>query len=78
MLFASRPNPVVFKRKSIRFGDVVAEATGLNAGVGFLLYVDHGRVTALEGYTFGEPWPDVVVVKSWDYATMPRDLSSLA
>ncbi len=68
---------VPLRDESIRFGDVIAEVIGLEAGAGFVLYVDKGRITALEGYTFGEPWPAEVEVNSFDYSTMPRDFSPL-
>ena len=64
-------------KDSIRFGDVVAEVVGLEAGVGFLLYVDRGRMTALEGYTFEEAWPERIEVHSMGYAKEPCDFSSL-
>ena len=42
------------------FGDVVAEIEGLKEGAGFLLYVKDGALDMLEGYTFGESWPEDV------------------
>ena len=42
----------------LKFGDVNAEIDGLLHGAGFVLYVEAGLVTMLEGYTYGEPWPD--------------------
>lgn len=42
----------------LKFGDVVAETNELQDGAGFLLYVEAGLLVMLEGYTFGEPWPD--------------------
>lgn len=36
-------------------------------GVGFLLYVDDGLITMLEGYTYGEPWPQPVGEFSLSY-----------
>jgi hypothetical protein len=44
----------------IRFGDVVADLPALKNGIGFLLYVDNGLIHVLEGYTFGEDWPEDV------------------
>jgi hypothetical protein len=44
----------------LKFGDVVAEIDGLQHGAGFVLYVEAGLLVMLEGYTFGEPWPDRV------------------
>jgi hypothetical protein len=42
----------------LKFGDVVAEIGGLQHGAGFVLYVESGLLAMLEGYTYGEPWPD--------------------
>jgi hypothetical protein len=42
----------------LKFGDVVAEIDGLEHGAGFVLYVQQGLLTLLEGYTYDEPWPD--------------------
>ena len=44
----------------LKLGDVIAKIPGLEHGAGFLLYVDNGSITALEGYTFEEPWPVVI------------------
>ena len=38
-------------------GDVGAEFLGLQHGAGFLLFIRGGRVSMLEGYTYGEAWP---------------------
>jgi hypothetical protein len=43
----------------IQFGDVVARAiSGLQYGGGFVLFIEHGLMTMLEGYSFGDDWPD--------------------
>ena len=41
---------------SLRWGNVGAR---LNASVetGYLLYIDDGYLTAIEGYTYGDEWP---------------------
>ncbi len=44
----------------LKFGDVIAEIEGLEHGAGFLLYVEAGLMVMLEGYTFGETWPERV------------------
>lgn len=41
----------------VRFADVVAELRGVEHGVGFVLFIERGRMIALEAYTFDEPWP---------------------
>lgn len=45
---------------SFKLGDVYAEIDGLLHGAGFLLHVDRGRISVLEGYTYDEPWPEVI------------------
>ncbi len=40
-----------------QFGDVVATIRGLEHGAGFVLWVDDGLLSCLEGYAFGEDWP---------------------
>src|SRR5256885_15953729 len=40
------------------FGDVGADIEGLRHGAGFLLFLKDGYLDMLEGYTYGEPWPD--------------------
>ena len=42
----------------IRFGDVGASVQGLEGGLGFMVYVDEGKLTMLEGYCYDETWPD--------------------
>lgn len=37
-------------------GDVDASVDGLEHGAGFLLFVRGGRLAALEGYSYEEPW----------------------
>jgi len=44
--------------RRIVFGDVLASMSELQNGAGFLVYVEDGLLTMLEGYSFGEPWPD--------------------
>ena len=42
------------------FGDIVADIEGTPYGAGFLLFIREGRLDMLEGYSYGEPWPDNV------------------
>jgi len=52
--------PRVEWHPTLKLGDVVGEADNVKHGVGFLLYVDGGTRSMLEGYTYEEPWPDEV------------------
>jgi len=55
-----------------RLGDVHAEIGGLEHGAGFILWIEDGRLSCLEGYSYQEAWPDQVtafrVWKSGDSA----------
>ncbi len=63
--------------RSIRFGDVLADISGLDHGAGFLLFIDGGLITMLEGYTnSNEPWPASVEAFELRYWEPRRDLSA--
>lgn len=63
--------------RSIRFGDVLATIDGLEHGAGFLLFIDNGLITMLEGYTnANEPWPDRVARFELRYWQPQRDLTA--
>jgi hypothetical protein len=43
------------------FGDdVYADIEGLEHGAGFLLWLEDGWLSCLEGFSYAEPWPDTV------------------
>lgn len=67
------PAPVA----KLRFGDVQATISGLRHGAGFLLYVDGGLLTMLEGYSYEEPWPEEIREFSVSYLD-PARKSALA
>jgi hypothetical protein len=48
------------KSGMLRFGDVEAQMDGLLHGAGFALYVKDGSLDAIEGYTYDEPWPQLI------------------
>lgn len=52
-----RPAPV--KPGRLDLGDVAATIEGLEHGAGFVLFVQDGVLAELEGFSYGEPWPDV-------------------
>lgn len=61
-----------------RFGDVLAEVEGLEHGAGFVLFIDDGLVTMLEGYsTANEPWPEHPAGWTLRYWPPERDLAPL-
>lgn len=47
-------------RKTLALGDATATIDGLEHGAGFVLFVEEGVLEMLEGFSFGEPWPDDV------------------
>lgn len=61
-----------------RFGDVLAEIEGLEHGAGFVLFIDDGLITMLEGYsTANEPWPEHPAGWTLRYWPPERDLGPL-
>ncbi len=60
------------------FGDVEAVLEGVEHGAGFLLWFRNGRMSQLEGYSYGEPWPKDAGRFSLRYRDhRQRDLSRL-
>jgi hypothetical protein len=47
-------------RKQLALGDATVTIDGLERGAGFVLFVREGVLGMLEGFSYGEPWPDVV------------------
>lgn len=45
---------------SLRWGKTGARLNASKLETGYLVYVDDGYVTAVEGYTYGDPWPPQV------------------
>lgn len=65
-------------RERVHLGDVEADIPGLEHGAGFVLFIEDGYLTALEGYTYGEQWPTDDRRARLKYtATSGRDLTSL-
>ena len=77
--FGHPPEAVRLQTPSrVRFGDVLADIEGLEHGAGFVLYIDEGLITMLEGYTAAnEPWPDPTGRFSLRYLHPGRDLGPL-
>lgn len=51
-------NPVqqIESCKNFHIGDVAGTIN--DTGVDFVLFIDNGLISLLEGYTFGDPWPE--------------------
>ena len=45
-------------------GDHPALASLRRQGAGFVLFIRSGRLSVLEGFTYGEDWPDVPPILS--------------
>ncbi|MDP1626565.1 hypothetical protein [Parvibaculum sp.] len=56
------------------FGDVNAQIAGLKHGAGFVVFVRDGRLDMLEGYSYDEPWPEVIGDFELSYKSEPRNL----
>ena len=52
--------PRVKARPKFELGDVNGMADNVKYGLGFLLFVNDGALSMLEGYTYDEPWPDEI------------------
>jgi hypothetical protein len=52
--------PCVAGQPTFKLGDVNGSAFDLKHGLGFLLYIADGKLSALEGYTYDEPWPEEI------------------
>jgi hypothetical protein len=49
--------PRVVAPLKFKLGDVNGTADNVKHGLGFLLYVNEGTLSMLEGYTYDDPWP---------------------
>jgi hypothetical protein len=59
------------------FGDVLVDFPELTAPVGSVLFVDEGRLSVLELYTHGEPWPEDDSRFALRYVREPRTFETL-
>ena len=57
---------------SLRFGDVEATIGGLQHGAGFVVFVDDGMLTMLEGYCYDKSWPAEIRELSLRYSDPSR------
>ena len=60
----------------LTLGNVQAKIDGLEFGVGFVLFVEDGLISMLEGYTYDEPWPDTITSYLLEYV-YPKQNSNL-
>ena len=49
------------KGKTFQLSDVIAEVEGLEHGVGFVLFIENGKLSAFEEFTYDcEDWPNEI------------------
>ncbi len=58
--------------RDFELGDVHAEMPGLEYGAGFVVFVRNGRLTQLEGFAYGESWPESISTFSLSYEDESR------
>ncbi len=46
----------------LTISDVQAEVTGLEHGAGFVVFLEHGALSMLEGYCYEDSWPTDVTI----------------
>jgi hypothetical protein len=66
--------PPLTQYLDFQFGDVNAKISGLKHGAGFVVFVRVGRLHTLEGYSYDEPWPEVLGDFELSYQREPRNL----
>lgn len=64
--------PALVGRKTLHIHDVNAEVEGLGHGAGFILYVEGGLLSLLEGFAYDEQWPSRVGHYSLRYSSPER------
>jgi hypothetical protein len=71
--------PAIEPFASFKFGDVEASLPELQHGAGFLLYVNQGFLSMLEGYCYDERWPQAVTgFQLAYYSGSARDLAKVS
>lgn len=73
--FETSPNAPALNQPSFHCGDVEARIDGLTHGAGFIVFVRDGRLNMLEGFSYDEPWPEVVGNFELRYRSEPRRLA---
>lgn len=66
------------KRCHMYIGDLGGEVEGLEAGLGFILWIDDGAISSLEGYTYEEEFPEILTGYRLAYFGGERDLESIS
>jgi hypothetical protein len=64
--------PRIRCRSRTQLGDVSAEVEGVEHGMGFILWIEHGAIDCLEGFTYTGTCPATPRLLRWNYLT-PAD-----
>ncbi len=74
------PPELLVGNRSFKIGDVTALLDGMNTEVGFLLFIEDGKLNMLEAYTFFEDWPQdaKLLLIGYDGITGERNLQALS
>jgi len=62
-------------RANFELDDVIATVHGLEHGAGFVLFVRDGQLAMLEGFSYGETWPQEIAQFALAYQREPRELA---
>lgn len=62
---------------TFKLGDVYANIDALEFGAGFLLYIENGFLSMLEGYSYAENWPLQIDYFELGYIDGKRDTDKL-
>lgn len=65
------------KKNVFEIGDLIADIPGIENEAGFILFIKDGQIKLLEGYTYGEKWPEKIQNYNLKYFGGERDLESL-
>jgi hypothetical protein len=67
--------PALTTPRDFHLDDVHGKVDALKHGVGFVLFVRKGRLNLLEGYTYGEDWPQDIQGYELKYEHEPRQVN---
>lgn len=70
--------PLIQGNPSFKLGDVNGATANVQYGLGFLLHVNNGALSMLEGYTYDERWPEHIDDLALTYSSgINRDWDNL-
>ena len=57
---ASKDSPRITETVDRSYGDVIASINGSSFDFGFVLFLENGMLSCLEGYTWTDKWPETI------------------